>query len=309
MTGSGSVAVLSGGVSAERDISLRSGDAVLRALQVCGVEAHAVDPAQAVLPQFAQGKFNRAFIALHGAGGEDGSIQGALDVLRIPYTGSGVLASALSFDKFACKCIWRALGLPTPDFCMVNAGETAPVVGFDPPWVVKPLSGGSSHGISRVEDMDGLAAAVAAARAYDQRVLVERWVDGTEYTAAILHRKVLPMVGLKTPRAFYDYVAKYESTDTEYICPSDLDAAHEARLAQLALAAFDALQASGWGRIDFILDNNGGMQLLELNTVPGMTEHSLVPKAARVDGLSFEELVLEVLRSSDAGAAVAGMNP
>lgn len=291
----GRIAVMMGGTSPERDISLRSGAAVLASLKSNGFTAQAMDTAQPFMQQLAQGGYQRAFILLHGAGGEDGRMQGALDLLQLPYTGSGVQSSAVAFDKALCKIVWRDAGLPTPDFCVACPGSAPPHIPFALPWVVKPARAGSSHGITRVNSAGQLAEALLEAGRYDGRVLVEQWIEGGEYTAAILQRKVLPLVKLETPRKFYDYIAKYQSSDTGYICPCGLAPEQEQQLAAIALAAFDAVGASGWGRVDFVLGADGRLQLLELNTVPGMTGHSLVPKAAKAAGLGFDDLVGAIL--------------
>ncbi|MDQ2069504.1 D-alanine--D-alanine ligase [Natronospira bacteriovora] len=296
----GRVAVLLGGDSAERAVSLRSGAAVLDALRSRGVDAHALDPAEDGLAPLLAGDFDRAFIVLHGRGGEDGSMQGALETLGIPYTGSGVLGSALAMDKLRSKRIWQGQQLPTPPYAVAR-GEAdltsaAETVGF--PMFVKPSREGSSIGMSRVDDRAALDAAWREAAALDEQVLIERFVDGPEYTAAILGDRVLPMIRLETPNTFYDYQAKYESDSTLYHCPCGLDAEREAALATLCLSAFEAVAASGWGRVDFMLDADGRPWLLEVNTVPGMTDHSLVPMAAAADGIPFDELVLRILETS-----------
>ncbi len=298
----GQIAVMMGGISSERDISLRSGAAVLQALKARGFNAQAMDTGQPFMRQLAQGGYQRAFILLHGAGGEDGRMQGALDLLKIPYTGSGVQSSAVAFDKALCKIVWRDAGLPTPDFCVVSPGSTLPHITFPLPWVVKPARAGSSQGITMVDSVGQLAAALLEAGRYDGKVVVEQWIAGGEYTAGILQGRVLPLVKLETPRRFYDYVAKYQSNDTGYICPCGLAEEREKELADIVLAAFDAVGASGWGRVDFVLGAAGGMRLLELNTVPGMTEHSLLPKAAKMVGLDFADLACEILDGSVAGA-------
>lgn len=296
----GRVAVLLGGDSAERAISLKSGTAVLEALRSLGVDAEAVDPAEEGIVRLAAGRFDSAFIVLHGRGGEDGTIQGALQTLGLPYTGSGVLGSALAMDKLRTKRLWRGEGLPTPPFALAR-DETALVtaaedVGF--PMIVKPSREGSSIGMSRVENPEALRTAWREAANLDEQVLLERWVDGPEYTAAILDRRVLPMIRLETPNVFYDYAAKYESNSTQYHCPAGLGDAEEGRLAELCLRAFDAVGASGWGRVDFMLDGEGEPWLLEVNTIPGMTDHSLVPMAAEAVGLGFEDLVARILASA-----------
>lgn len=296
----GRVAVLLGGDSAERAISLKSGTAVLEALRSLGVDAEAVDPAEEGIVRLAAGRFDSAFIVLHGRGGEDGTIQGALQTLGLPYTGSGVLGSALAMDKLRTKRLWRGEGLPTPPFALARdetaLAKAAEEVGF--PMIVKPSREGSSIGMSRVENHEELRTAWREAANLDEQVLLERWVDGPEYTAAILDRRVLPMIRLETPNVFYDYAAKYESNTTQYHCPAGLGEAEEERLAELCLRAFDAVGASGWGRVDFMLDGEGEPWLLEVNTIPGMTDHSLVPMAAEAVGLGFEDLVARILVSA-----------
>ena len=294
----GRVAVLMGGHSAEREISLNSGGEVLAALQRAGVQAQAVDPACDELAALAG--FDRAFVALHGRGGEDGVIQGLLEALGVAYTGSGVLACALSMDKLRTKQVWQAQGLPTPAWYWLRTEEdchaAASELGL--PLIVKPAREGSSIGISKVTEAGAMVAAWREALALDQRVIAERWIEGGEYTATILGRQVLPMIRLETPNAFYDFEAKYRSGDTGYQCPCGLSAALEARIGALCLEAFDGLDASGWGRVDFMLDEQQQPWLLELNAVPGMTDHSLVPMAARAAGLDFDGLVRSILETS-----------
>lgn len=295
----GKVAVLLGGRAAEREVSLKSGAAVLAALRRQGVDAHALDPDEAVLTELRGGGFDRAFIVLHGRGGEDGVMQGALETIGLPYTGSGVLGSALGMDKYRTKLVWEGRGLPTAASVLLTREaelEQAAALGF--PLMVKPAHEGSSIGMARVEDLVDLAAAWRAARVYDTEVLAERWIQGAEYTCAILGREALPMIRLETPHAFYDYDAKYRADSTRYLCPCGLPDAEEQRLQALALDAFDAAGASGWGRVDLMVDGEDRPFLLEINTVPGMTDHSLVPMAARVAGLDFDALVLRILETS-----------
>lgn len=296
----GKVAVLMGGRSAERAISLKSGAAVLQALQQRGVDAHGIDAGDDVLGQLASGDFDRAFIALHGRGGEDGVIQGALETIGLPYTGSGVLGSALGMDKLRCKRLWQSVGLPTPDYEVLRAdsdfAHVAQRLGL--PVIVKPVHEGSSIGMTRVEQMPALAQAYGAAAQFDGEIIAERWVHGSEYTAAILGRDALPLIRLETPNAFYDFDAKYQANTTRYHCPCGLPPEQEAQLQRLALQAFDAVGASGWGRVDLMLDRDQHPWLIEVNTVPGMTDHSLVPMAAKVAGISFDELVLRILATS-----------
>lgn len=296
----GKVAVLMGGRSAEREISLRSGNAVLQALRQRGVDAHGVDSGDDVIEQLRVGSFDRTFIALHGRGGEDGVIQGALETIGMPYTGSGVLGSALGMDKLRCKRLWQSAGLPTPDYELLHADtDFAHVAGrLHLPLIVKPVHEGSSIGMSRVEQMPALADAYAQAARFDREVIAERWVHGAEYTAAILGHEALPLIRLETPNAFYDFEAKYQADTTRYHCPCGLPPEQERQLQQLALQAFDVCGASGWGRVDLLLDRDRHPWLIEINTVPGMTDHSLVPMAAKAAGLSFDELVLRILATS-----------
>jgi len=299
MTRFGKVAVLLGGRAAEREISLKSGTAVLAALQRLDVDAHPLDPDEQVLSRLQQGGFDRAFVILHGRGGEDGVIQGALETIALPYTGSGVLGSALGMDKYRTKLLWEGRGLPTAASVLLTGDsdlEGAAALGF--PLMIKPAHEGSSIGMARVEDRSELASAWDSARQYDSEVLAERWIQGAEFTCAILAREALPLIRLETPHAFYDYDAKYRADSTRYLCPCGLPATDERRLQDLALDAFDAAGATGWGRVDLMVDAEGHPYLLEINTVPGMTDHSLVPMAARVAGLDFDALVLRILETS-----------
>ncbi len=293
----GKVAVLMGGQSAEREISLRSGQAVLAALLRQGVDAHAVDVMPDLMAQLMG--FDRAFIALHGRGGEDGVIQGALETLGLPYTGSGVAGSALGMDKYRCKLLWRGLGLPTADFVMLQSEpdlDAAAALGF--PLIIKPSHEGSSIGMARVESWAELQQAWRDAARYDAEVMAEKWISGAEFTAAILGDEVLPLIRLETPRTFYDYAAKYEADDTRYLCPCGLDEAQQQQLQQLALKAFRSVDAGGWGRVDLMQDADGRFLLLEVNTSPGMTDHSLVPMAARARGIGFDLLVWRILEGT-----------
>ena len=296
----GKVAVLMGGQSAERDVSLNSGGAVLRALQALGVDAHGVDAGHDVLRVLEAGGYERVFIMLHGRGGEDGVIQGALDTLGLPYTGSGVLGSALSMDKLRTKRLWQAHGLPTPAFAELSAGAdlAARVHGVGLPMILKPVHEGSSFGMTKVQDMSQLQAAWQAACAFDDTVLAEHWIDGAEYTMGVVGRQALPLIRIETPRTFYDFKAKYDADDTQYHCPCGLDAATEQTLQAMALQAFDVLGCTGWGRVDFMCDADGRPWLLEVNTVPGMTDHSLLPKAARQAGMDFNTLAWRILETS-----------
>lgn len=296
----GKVAVLMGGRSAEREISLKSGMAVLQALLRRNIEAHGIDVGERVLEQLSEGQFERAFIALHGRGGEDGVIQGALETLGLPYTGSGVLGSALAMDKLRSKQLWRGMGLPTADFSVLSEETDLDLVAarLGLPLMVKPAREGSSLGMRKVASIKALKAAYKEAAVHDATVLAERWLPGAEYTAAILNGRALPLIRLETPRAFYDFEAKYLADTTHYLCPCGLAEEQEQSLKTLALQAFQALGASGWGRVDFRCDEKKHPYLLEVNTVPGMTDHSLVPMAAQAVGIEFDELVLQILASS-----------
>ncbi len=299
----GKVAVLMGGQSAEREISLKSGEAVLAALRARDVDARAVDVGPDPLRQLTEAGYDRAFVILHGRGGEDGVIQGALETLGLPYTGSGVLGSALGMDKYRCKLVWRGLGLPTPSFTLIeNEMDLAETGALTFPLMIKPVHEGSSIGMMRVESPSGLRDAWTAASGFDRQVLAERWITGAEYTAAILDGEPLPLIRLETPNLFYDYAAKYEAESTRYHCPCGLDSEQEKRLQELALQAFDAVGADGWGRVDMLVDETGSPWLIEVNTVPGMTDHSLVPMAAKAAGISFDELVWRILLTSLGGA-------
>ena len=303
----GRVAVLMGGWAAEREVSLNSGAAVLAALQRRGVDAHGVDAGRDILAVLTGGGFDRAFVVLHGRGGEDGVIQGALEVLGLPYTGSGVLGSAIGMDKYRSKLIWQGLGMPTPGFALVRGAQDldhAEALGF--PLMVKPAHEGSSIGMARVDDRAALERAWREAAGYDDLVLVERWVSGAEYTVAVLGDEALPVIRLETPHAFYDYDAKYRAGDTRYLIPCGLSPEDEARLQRLALEAFNAVGATGWGRIDILCDAAGEPYLIEINTVPGMTDHSLVPMAARARGLDFDELVWRILAGTLVPPAAPG---
>lgn len=302
----GRVAVLMGGTAAERDVSLRSGAAVAKALAEASVNCSAIDlrgPADLLsLP----GHCDRAFIAIHGRGGEDGTLQGALEALAIPYTGSGVLASALAMDKLRSKLIWQASGLPTPAWLRLDASttfeEVVDAVG-GPPFMVKPAHEGSSVGVALVDDFETYAPALRAALDLDDTVLAEQYIRGGEYTAPILGDRELPLVKLEPARAFYDYTAKYLSNDTVYRCPCGLDVGAERRIQALARRGFDALGCAVWGRIDFMVDGAGNPYLIEANTVPGMTEHSLMPRSAAQAGIDFTALVLQILDSTLGGPA------
>ena len=297
----GRVAVVMGGSSAEREVSLDSGRNVLAALKARGVDAHAIDGIPALLDALRAGHFARVFNILHGqhGGGEDGVLQGALESLNVPYTGSGVLGSALSMDKTRSKRVWQSLGLPTPKFVALPRGAdvhgAAKEIGF--PLIVKPACEGSSVGITRVFEEKGLDAAVELAQKYPGDLLMETLIEGDELTVGILGRQVLPSIHIVPKGAFYDYNAKYIAEDTRYICPG-LEGEAEATLRALSLEAFDALGCYGWGRVDVMRDRSGRNWLLEVNTAPGMTSHSLVPKAAAVAGIDYQTLCWRVLETS-----------
>ena len=294
----GRVAVLLGGDSTEREISLLSGNAVLAALQRRGVAAHEFDPREVSLPKVAE--FDRVWIALHGPGGEDGTLQGALEYLGVPYTGSGVMGSAIGMDKLRTKRLAHAIGVATADYVVLRGKQDfeLAIERLGIPMIVKPATQGSSVGMSKVENAADLPAAYAAAARIETAVFAEPWITGKEYTVAVLQGQALPSIRIETPKKFYDYEAKYFRDDTKYFCPSGLSAPAEQHLANLALAAFDAVGASGWGRADFMMDTTGRPLLLEVNTIPGMTDHSLVPMAARAAGIDFDELVWRVLETS-----------
>lgn len=296
----GRVGVLYGGASAEREISLISGSSVIAALQRSGVDLVAIDVGTDLLQQLPQLSLTRVLIMLHGPGGEDGSLQGALQFLGLPYTGSGVFASALAMDKLHSKQFWQGVGLPTAKFAVLNDStdwqETLDALGGVV--MVKPSHEGSSLGMTRADSAAELKKAWVEAAALDSSVIAEQWISGAEYTVALLNGEVLPPIRLETEHSFYDYNAKYLADDTRYLCPCGLDQDREAELKELALAAFNSLGCSGWGRVDVMCDQAGNFQLLEVNTVPGMTDHSLVPMAAKAAGYSFDELVLKILDTS-----------
>ncbi len=296
----GKVAVLMGGNSAEREVSLQTGRAVVAALERKSIDVTAVDWHGHLLEVFDHRAFDRVFIALHGRGGEDGQIQGFLQVVGLPYTGSGILGSALAMDKVRTKQVWQGMDLPTPEYVILQTQDDV-VRAFDSlggPIMVKPSREGSSFGATRVTDPVSARSAFEKASHFDAGVLAERWISGSEYTVGILRDQVLPIIRLETDREFYDYQAKYVDDDTRYICPCGLSRAQEKTYGQLALRAFAALGASGWGRVDMMVDEQGQVWLLEVNTVPGMTSHSLVPMAAKQHGISFDDLVLEILATS-----------
>lgn len=299
----GKVAVLLGGKSAEREVSLMSGAAVLEALRSRGIDAHGFDPAQRPLEDLLREGFARAFIALHGRYGEDGTVQGALELLNIPYTGSGVMASALAMDKWRTKLVWQAVGIPTPRFEMLTAASdfAAVVAKLGLPIIVKPSREGSTIGLTKVTQGDQLEAAFHLAVKHDAMVLAEQFMSGSELTASILGDTALPLIRIAAASGLYDYHAKYFADDTQYFCPSGLPQAQEQVLQTLALRAFQIVGCSGWGRVDIMLDQNGAPHLLEVNTSPGMTSHSLVPMAAKVHGLAFPDLVIRILDSAHVG--------
>lgn len=301
--GFGKVAVLMGGTSAERDISLMSGEAVLKALREKGVNAHAFDPAVKPLWDIKRENFDRAFVILHGRFGEDGTVQGALETMGIPYTGSGVMGSALAMDKWRTKLVWLAAGLPTPRFRMLTP-ETdfaSVVADLGLPMIVKPAREGSSIGVTKVATAAELGAAFEVAYRLDPLVIAEEFVAGQELTAGILGDTALPLVRIEPPAAGYDYQNKYFTDDVRYQCPSGIAAETEAAIRQVALRAFQVLGCRGWGRADVILAPDGRFTLLEMNTAPGMTGHSLVPMAAKAAGLSFPDLVVKILEGAALG--------
>ncbi|OOV88425.1 D-alanine--D-alanine ligase [Oceanospirillum linum] len=297
------VAVLYGGTSAERDVSLNSGQAVIAALKTAEIDVIGIDINNTGdwLPLIQQADFDIAFLALHGRGGEDGTIQGLLECLGIPYTGSGVLGSALAMDKLKTKQVWQTLGLPTPGYCWIDASTDLEAVwrkldGM--PLMVKPVHEGSSIGMSKVDRLDQLQDAVAKASDLDSCVFVEQWVTGKEFTVSILNGEALPVIGLETNHQFYDYEAKYLVNDTRYLLPCGLSPEEERELQALSLRAFNAVGCQDWGRVDLMLNEKGEPQLLEVNTLPGMTDHSLVPMAAQAKGYSFSELVLAIIQAA-----------
>ena len=304
----GRVAVMFGGHSSEREVSLDTGAAVLEALRSRDIDAHAWDPAEKTMTEFEAAGFDRVWIALHGPGGEDGALQGLLQWLDIPYTGSGVMASAIAMDKVRSKHLFRAAGIPTPDYAVITTLEEASLaaekVGY--PLIIKPSGQGSSVGMSKVVERSELNAAVEVALRYGDTVLLETCVAGDEFTVAVLKGRALPSIRIVTPRVFYDYRAKYESDRTEYICRGTATDEEEATYAELAVAAFNELGCSGWGRVDFMTGADKQPLVLEVNTVPGMTSHSLVPMAAQHDGMDFAELCWRILETSIAEVAAHG---
>ena len=295
----GKVAVLMGGSSGEREISLKSGAAVLQALTDSGVDAHGLDVSENILTHLVNGNFDRAFIALHGCGGEDGTIQGGLETIGMPYTGSKVMASSLCMNKLVTKKLWQSEKLTTPQFVTIENQSYSDIEQqLGPTFVVKPSNEGSSLGIHKISDQQAFASAVEDAGHFQGQLMAEQWIEGAEYTVGVLNDQPLPVIRLQTPHEFYDYDAKYQSNDTEYVLPCGLDESLEQDLQQVALKAFAATHASGWGRVDVMMDKQNNFWLLEVNTVPGMTDHSLVPMAAAHCGIDFQELVLSILDTS-----------
>lgn len=302
------VAVLLGGTSAERDVSLMSGEAVTAGLREAGIDAHGVDVRDFPVMRLKEEGYTKVFIALHGRGGEDGTLQGVLDFLQIPYTGSGVMASAITMDKWRSKLLWQGAELPVAPYVWINRQQME--AGMDEalvqriaqlgmPLFVKPSSEGSSVGISRVNQPADLPAALEEAFRHDDDVLIEKFISGPEYTVGILGEQILPSIRIQPASDFYDYEAKYISDDTQYFCPAGLSVEKEAELQDLVLEAWRSLGCSGWGRVDVMMDGDGTFYLLEVNTSPGMTSHSLVPMAAKQAGMSFSQLVARILELAD----------
>lgn len=293
----GKVAVLMGGLSGEREISLKSGSAVLQALHSSGVDATGIDVNEAIFSTLASGQYDRVFIALHGCGGEDGTIQGGLEIINLPYTGSGVMASAICMDKLMTKHVWDSANISTPNYTYLDESDSYESIQLrlGDTFVVKPSREGSSLGIHKIANSEEFNLAVEDAKQFQGQLMAEQWVQGDEYTVGILNGKPLPVIKLQTPHDFYDFEAKYRSNDTQYILPCGLSDDQERRLQVQALAAFDATEASGWGRVDVMMDDNQHAWFLEVNTVPGMTDHSLIPMAAAHQGMSFTETVLKIL--------------
>lgn len=299
----GKVAVLMGGFSSEREVSLNSGRAVLAALLERGIDAHAFDPKEMPLSELKTQGFDCAFNILHGAYGEDGTIQGALTALGIPYTGCGVMASAIGMDKYRCKLLWKGLGLPVPDYAVLHDDTDFAAVEaqLGLPMFVKPAAEGSSVGVVKVKEAGQLPAVYAELKQYQGEIIAEAFIGGGEYTCAVLNGKALPSIRIVPATEFYNVEAKYQRNDTQYLCPSDLSAEDEQLIGELAVRAFEAIGGTGWGRIDFLKSETGKLYLLEANTLPGMTAHSLVPKAAKQSGLEFADLCIEVLKTAHAG--------
>ncbi|EAC1960354.1 TPA: D-alanine--D-alanine ligase [Escherichia coli] len=302
------IAVLLGGTSAEREVSLNSGAAVLAGLREGGIDAYPVDPKEVDVTQLKSMGFQKVFIALHGRGGEDGTLQGMLELMGLPYTGSGVMASALSMDKLRSKLLWQGAGLPVAPWVALTRAEfekglsdkqLAEISALGLPVIVKPSREGSSVGMSKVVAENALQDALRLAFQHDEEVLIEKWLSGPEFTVAILDEEILPSIRIQPSGTFYDYEAKYPSDETQYFCPAGLEASQEANLQALVLKAWTTLGCKGWGRIDVMLDSDGQFYLLEANTSPGMTSHSLVPMAARQAGMSFSQLVVRILELAD----------
>ena len=302
------VAVLLGGFSAERDVSLNSGAAVVAGLREGGVDAHPVDPRETDVTRLKEMGFDKVFIALHGRGGEDGTLQGLLELIGLPYTGSGVMASALSMDKSRSKLLWQAAGLPVAPWVTLARSEFEKgldssviqrITELGLPVIVKPNREGSSVGMSKVEDSADLPAALALAFQHDDEILVEKWLSGPEFTVAMVGKEILPSIRIQPAGTFYDYEAKYLSDETKYFCPAGLEVDEEARLQALVLKAWHVLGCRSWGRIDAMRDSDGQFYLLEANTAPGMTSHSLVPMAARQAGMTFSQLVVRILELAE----------
>ncbi len=298
------IAVLSGGTSAEREVSLNSGAAVLAGLREGGVNAHLVDPKEVDVTQLKAMGFDKVFIALHGRGGEDGTLQGLLELIDMPYTGSGVMASAISMDKLRSKLLWQGAGLPVAPWVALTRREfelglsdsvNTRIAALGLPVIVKPSREGSSVGMSKVDKAEDLASALALAFQHDEEVLIEKWLSGPEFTVAMLGEEILPSIRIQPAGVFYDYEAKYLSDETQYFCPGFEEPARESEIQSLVLKAWNVLGCKGWGRIDVMLDSDGQFYLLEANTSPGMTSHSLVPMAARQAGMSFSQLVVRIL--------------
>ncbi|EKZ5664592.1 D-alanine--D-alanine ligase [Klebsiella aerogenes] len=298
------IAVLFGGTSAEREVSLNSGAAVLAGLREGGVDAHPVDPHDVDITQLKNMGFKKAFIALHGRGGEDGTLQGLLELIQLPYTGSGVMASAISMDKLRSKLLWQGAGLPVAPWVALtraqfnaglSAGVSEQIAALGLPVIIKPSREGSSVGMSKVSESCAMQDALALAFQHDDEVLIEKWLSGPEFTVAIVGEEILPSIRIQTAGTFYDYEAKYLSDETQYFCPGFEEPARESEIQSLVLKAWNVLGCKGWGRIDVMLDSDGQFYLLEANTSPGMTSHSLVPMAARQAGMSFSQLVVRIL--------------
>ena len=296
----GRVAVLMGGATAEREISLKSGAAVFEALKRLGVDVVAIDVKKNSITALTEEKIDRVFNIIHGRGGEDGVLQSVLEIMKIPYTGSGVMASALTMDKLRTKLCWQGFGLKTPAWCVlkddIDADRCAKRLGF--PVIVKPVLEGSSIGMSKANNSDELKKSWLAAAEYQCDVYAEAWVEGDEYTVAVINGEALPVIRLETPNEFYDFEAKYRSDNTQYHCPCGLSVEREDELKKLAVQACEVVGVIGWGRVDLFIDAEGNTQLIEVNTVPGMTDHSLVPMAAKAKGIEFDELVWRILESS-----------